>query len=377
MPQKQKHFSLGFNFDSALIDGVIAANAEYKGISKIEEVFGALPDSPISSARPTLRIPNISWAEFTQQTKRLRDSNIQFNFLMNTNHSIESLSVKDIKDYLKRLADVGIQRLTVGTPELCLFIREIFSSFHITISITYGTRSISKLLEAEEAGADAVYLDGVYVNRDFELLRYLLTATKLECRLYANLSCIAACPVVSNHYGIFMGKQSSSTTRKNDAFFAGCTLIKLNNPVEWLQMPWIRPEDISVYISEGINHFKLADRLAPTKTLLTIAKSYLSGESPDNLFVLMERDGAKYKIISEDKVNNLAPIYVKSQCLPLNFIDHYRSGACKSNDVNCSICAEIALKVIKVSDSWQYKPVPIEIRSSIPSKLIKRGKIRF
>lgn len=373
MNQREIHYSLGFNFDPKLVDGIILANTEYSGAARIAEVFAALPDSPVSSARPTSRIPRISWKEFASQVERLLKSNIEFNFLMNTAQHISPSLIQQLDEYLRRLISVGIKRLTVGTPELCYTVKQLFSEFKITISITHGVRSEDDLSRARVSGADSVYLDGVYVNRDFELLRSLLKQTKVECRLYANMSCLSNCPVVRGHYNLFAGKQSDSTTKQNDAYFAGCTMVKLNNPVEWIQMPWIRPEDISTYVSEGVNHFKLSDRLASTDSILTIAHSYLKLTSPDNLFVLMERDGAKYKMFltNEDKERSL-PISVESKSIPSNFIDHFRNGSCKSNNISCIFCSNVAYKAVRISNNFKYRTAYANLIPLIPNKLLGR-----
>lgn len=369
-------YSLGFNFDPKLITGLIEANEKYGRDSRIEEVFGALPDCPISSARPTSKIPALSWEEFARQILFLRNSQIAFNFLLNTAQRLDSLLVGSLKTYLKRLADVGVNRLTVGTPDLCAAVKDFSPRFHVTISITYGIHSPEKLLQAEAAGADAIYLDGVYVNRDFDLLRVLLKQANVECRLYANMSCLSRCPVVGKHYAIFSGAQSELTSPRNDAFFAGCSMVKLSNPTEWLQMPWIRPEDVSAYASEGVGHFKLADRLAPTSTLLVIAQSYLKRKSPKNLFDLMERDGAKYKLLSEDPVktgnHESAPMFVHSERLPTDFISHFRIQGCKSNDLNCEVCVALAQSAVEINGGW-HGQLPSAIRHLVPLELKARA----
>jgi len=277
---------------------------------------------------------------------------------------------------LKRLADVGVDRLTVGTPELCAVVKDFSPRFHVTISITYGIHSSEKLSLAEAAGADATYLDGVYVNRDFGLLRTLLKQADIECRLYANMSCLSRCPVVGKHYAMFSGEQSESTSVRNDAFFAGCSMVKISNPTEWLQMPWIRPEDVSAYASEGVTHFKLADRLAPTSTLLAIARSYLKRTSPGNLFDLMERDGAKYKLLSDDqtKTGNQEPVpmYVHSKKLPTDFIEHFREDGCKSTDLNCKVCVEWTRNAVEVREGSTKRLTPV-IRQLVPLELTKRA----
>ena len=377
MNKRAIRYSLGFNFDPSLIKGIIEANEKYGGDSRIDEVFGALPDSPISSARPTSRIPALSWKKFTEQIQCLREAGIAFNFLMNTAQTLDSVLTANTIAYFKRLADAGVNRLTVGTPELCAVAKAFSKYFHVTISITYGIHSRQKLMEAEATGADAAYLDGVYVNRDFDLLRTLLKRANVECRLYANMSCLSHCQVVGKHYSMFSGAQNASIARRNDAFFAGCSLVKLRNPTEWLQMPWIRPEDVGAYASEGVSHFKLADRLAPTPVLLTIAKSYLKKQSPDNLFDLMERDGSKYKFVSRDSASyrEPGPLYIHSKILPADFIDHFRADGCKSNDLNCKFCIELTKKAVKVNEDLRSQ-LPAKIRPLVPLALKKRAGYR-
>jgi collagenase-like PrtC family protease len=373
--QNRISYSLGFNFDPELSMRLAEINDVYGGRSRIDEVFAALPDCPISSARPTDRIPNLTWEEFRRQVRVLRDSGIGFNYLMNTSQRVDSTLTSKVKTYVQRLVDTGVDRITAGTPELCAFIKSFFSRVHVTISITYGTKSKNRLTEAELAGADAVYLDGVYVNRDFELLRTLLKQSRIECRLYANMSCISRCPVVGKHYQMFSGNQSSVTSRHNDAFFAGCSLVKLRNPVEWLQMPWIRPEDVVAYATEGVTHFKLADRLASTSTLVVIAASYLSAKSPDNLFDLMERDGVKYRLLEcETNLRNskTVPIFVHSKRLPSNFIAHFQKQGCTSSDTSCKFCVNLAHNAVEIWSKTSTE-LPSAFRELIPVELKKRA----
>jgi hypothetical protein len=44
MVQHETKYSLGFNFDPELIEGIILANTEYGNNSRITEVYGSLPD---------------------------------------------------------------------------------------------------------------------------------------------------------------------------------------------------------------------------------------------------------------------------------------------------------------------------------------------
>jgi hypothetical protein len=369
-PRAEPSFTLGFNFDPRLIDGIARLN---RRSPRIREVFGAIPGSPISSARPTSRLPTVDMTELRQQVSRLDSAGVAFNYLMNTRQSCSGDRRVAVAAYLRRLHRIGVRRLTVGTPELCSIVRDTLPSAHVTMSITRGIRTRRRLDEAIAAGADAAYLDGVFVNRDFALLRSLVGVREIESKLYANMSCVAACPVVRRHYETFAGPQKPDTAARSDAFFAGCSYVKLRSPVEWIQMPWIRPEDIDAYVAEGVTFFKVSDRLAPTDVLLRIAGAYVRGESPPNMFELMDRDGVKYRtLLGDAPAPARPPISVWSRKIPHDFVEHFRTGDCRSRDVDCRTCASVARAAVEVDPEWQGIEPPPEVAESMPAALRRR-----
>lgn len=366
------HFSIGYNFDFALAIELLRLNAEYGSRRRIDEVFGALSSGPVPSARPQSRLPNLSFAEFARHVRLLADADIFFNYLLNTAWiPPDSQSRVELTRFVQQLVDCGIRRFTVGTPELAALLRARFVDVHLTLSITYGTNSLDQIDRVAGCGIDAVYFDGVTVNRDFELLRLLVKASPYEPRLYANLSCISGCPVVRQHYQLFARQHERSTARRNDAFFAGCSAVKLADPVEWLQMPWIRPEDVSIYADEGVLHFKLADRLAATPILIRIAEAYLTGLSPADLFPVIERDGVKFSLVADIPAGGSA-MQVRTECIPRDFIEHFRSGACRSRDTRCSYCIEIARHAVLVTDGVASVVAPQAAARHAPSLLMER-----
>jgi hypothetical protein len=312
----------------------------------VSEVFGALPDSPVSSARPTARLPRVELNTFASQVDQLTAAGIGFNYLFNTNQRLNPESSRALSEYTKRLGQLGVTAYTAGNVGIVETLRDAQPDSHITMSITQGISTAQRLKEAEDSGIDAVYLDGVFVNRNFGLLRDLVGIATKDVRLYANMSCISGCPVVRSHYGVFAGEQTAQAAVRNDAFFAGCSAVKLKSPVEWLQMPWIRPEDVKTYVEEGVSHFKLSDRLAPTDVILGIAEAYVSGVSPADMFEMIERDGAKMKALLPDNEDAVNPLTIDSSKLPKDFIEHFRSGDCISQDPSCPTCQQIASEVV-------------------------------
>jgi hypothetical protein len=367
-------FSVAYNFDRQLLEGLVELNnSDNAGV--VGEVFGALPGSPVSSARPTARLPRVELDTFADQVDQLTTAGIGFNYLFNTNQRLNPESSRALSEYTKQLGGIGVAAFTAGNAGIAEVLREAQPDVHITMSITQGISTEQRLKEAEDSGVDAVYLDGVFVNRNFGLLRDLVSKATTDVRLYANMSCISGCQVVRSHYGVFAGEQTPQAAVRNDAFFAGCSAVKLKSPVEWLQMPWIRPEDIKAYVDEGASHFKLSDRLAPTDVILRIAGAYTSGVSPADMFEMIERDGAKMKALLPDKEDAGNPLTIDSSKLPDDFIDHFRSGDCISQDPSCPTCNQIASEAVtqNVSQADLDAITPVSLRATkVPSRLLDR-----
>jgi hypothetical protein len=365
-------YSLGCNFDLGLIDGVARLNDSYGGQALIEEVFGAIRDAPVSSARPSARLPEISWNGLVEYVARLRRIGTAFNFLLNTRTQLSISVEKLVTAYIHRLWDNGVSRITVGTVALSELAKTAVPEMHVTMSITFGARSLHDVETAAAARVNAIYLDGVRVNRDFDLLRSIVQYSPVECRLYANVSCISRCPVVNAHYRLF-ANQDATTAARNDGFFKGCTLVKLN-PVEWIQMPWIRPEDVMTYAREGITQFKLADRLSRTETLITIAESYLRLASPEDMFILLERDADKWRRLLPNMQWSDPPIRIYSGQVPENFIEHFRTGQCRSRNLSCPVCSMVAAKAVKINSSAIQSASRTVVEDLIPAKLLARAR---
>jgi collagenase-like PrtC family protease len=345
------NFSLGYNFDSSLIDEIIRLNSINVSHRRISEFFAAMPDSPYLSTRPDSRIKNISWDDFEVQVKKMHENSINFNYLFNAKNELKELNLTKFRHFLNKLEDIGIKQLIAYSPDLCKVIKKSNPNFEITISSVYGVKTKAQLDEVHKSGADYAYVDSIFINRNFKLLRELRKHAKVPLKLYANVSCLSQCPNKDLHYTVLSSSDRKYQIEMNDELFKYCSTKKLSNPTTWIQMQWIRPEDIEVYVEEGFNHFKLTDRLAPTESLILIAEHYLKGISPADLFPIMERNGTKYKDLM---ANTQVPFFVDNSKIPNDFIEHFRKGICNSSDIHCKYCNEIAKKTIFVRKKMQY-----------------------
>jgi collagenase-like PrtC family protease len=346
-------FSVGFNHDEQLIDILERLNSQSVTGLRIGEVFSSIGNSPIPSARVGSQIPRISESAFVGQVRRLKSMNIAYNYLFNAASYEPPVCLVHIDRYISFLLDAGIERVTVNTIWLIEHLKRRHPRFHVTMSITAGIDSKAKLCRARDAGADAAYLCPVKMNRDFEAIVNCTAVQGIAVKLYANVSCISNCPVVTSHYGLFRAQGShvdhDSIAATNAEYFSACTQIKLLKPVEWIQMPWIRPEDIRVYAELGVSTFKLSDRLATTSTLRKITESYMTCKSPNNLADIIERDYKKYEMFDIGHERREL-IHVDSRSINCDFIQHFKNGSCKSRDTNCRICLHVANNSVRYSE---------------------------
>jgi hypothetical protein len=363
-------FKLAWNTDAALVGIVGDLNLKWGHRAIVDEVFGSLPDSGFPSARPSSRLAAVPWKVFAAQVCEYAAMGVGFNYLVNTGQKLDGEGKRKLLKYVETLQAVGVRKLTVGLPQTVRAIKQSFPELKVVMSLSWDVRTVEQVREAEDAGVDSMYLSGPSVNRDFPLLRKLVQAATVPCGLYANVSCLSRCPVLHDHYALFAGDHGEAMITQNDAYFSSCSRVKMKDPVEWIQMPWIRPEDTGAYVDEGISFFKLADRLAPTETLRHTCESYLSGQSPVDLFPLIEGDGRKYKqILGADSSR---PFRVDRSEIPPDFLKHFRYGTCRSTNPDCIYCREVALRSVGLSGelSDSFHGVPTEM----PAALVNRAK---
>lgn len=55
---------------------------------------------------------------------------------------------------------------------------------------------------------------------------------------------------------------------------------------DWLKMNFIRPEDLKLYNTIGINHFKITGRTGSTNYILKVAEAYADGYFNGNILEL-------------------------------------------------------------------------------------------
>lgn len=362
---KPIQYTLAYNFDIQLPQRINHLNDRCETSAAVTEFFGAIASDKIPNARPQARLPVISLCELKDHISELKSNNFEFNYLVNTSKKIPD---SILLEFVEKLLKTGVSRMTIGVPSYASILKKYFPHLHTTLSVTYGLDTCSREWLELEGGFDAVYLKPVTANRNFKLIKQFVNRSNVDIQLYANNSCISNCPVFHDHYNLFAKQNSPSKVELvNDSFFRGCSAIKLSNPIEWLQSPWIRPEDIPDYSSEGVTKFKLSDRMCDSDTLCEIADSYLKLKSSENLFDIIERRGVKFDSLL--KPRRQKSLIVHSNAIPQNFIDHFKLDECSGS--SCEYCKEVADLVVDFQFDREFFAVTVS-DSVIPQKLKSR-----
>jgi len=161
--------------------------------------------------------------------------------------------------------------------------------------------NLPRLKYQESIGVDPLILPYSEFNRDFQTLAQIRTGLTCDIVLFANISCIFHCHYLAEH-ACSVGHASQGTLGDQkmnsmiDAYLWQCTRRRLMHPELFLMSRWIRPEDLHVYESLGIEEFKIIDRSRSTAWLLRATKAYASRSYDGNLLdiVSLEMLGDPY-----------------------------------------------------------------------------------
>jgi len=294
--------NIATNWDPGLIQGLAALNRACAN-RQVAEVFGSHRLTPTGTARPRERLPFVGEGSLESYVNLCREHGIRFNYLLNGivpgQLAADPQWRRELSLFLEELQQGGITLLTVSDAAVIRWIRCNFAGFSVKVSLLAQVDSAEKARVFEDMGVETIVLDPFYANRNFRALREIRAAVRCKLELYSNVSCLAGCPVSREHYR-FLSESSSTNTKaprsaSPDPYLGFCSLVYLQNPVEVLKSPFIRPEDVGEYAAMGIDQFKLSDRSESTEYLLMTAAAYLRGCYDGDLFSLVFRKGSKFR----------------------------------------------------------------------------------
>lgn len=298
-------FKVGVNFDDKLLDKIIELNKKYtKTNSVVSELYGSIKGHADLAARPDFRLPDKTLTDVTNYVRKAAHNNINFNYTLNSivpygSKYEMSKHYGYIESIINYFAGIGVYRITVANPIMLEFIRNVLGNkdIHIELSTIAHIDTITQIkYYHEEYGVDKICCN-LLKNRDFDWLNKAASYC-IDHNIILELMANEFCGVGGNDYGTHCIYRDScyichatnhsqkDADRMNGYPMNFCTQSRNRNPVNWLRMNWIRPDDIRYYNEIGIRHFKITGRTGSTEYITRTIEAYLKQQFTGNLLSL-------------------------------------------------------------------------------------------
>ena len=369
---------------------LVACNWDFELINKIDypevsSVFAGLPDTIISSGRPSQQIRCISEPDIRKTIKLVHEKKWSFDFNVNSsclaNRELTSAGFKAIMKYLEWLVDLGVDAVTVANTNLIAMVKKNFPMLRVNVSTFQKIAEVTQAQRFEDLGVDLIMLSE-HVNRDFKVLRAIRKAVKCKLALIGNVGCVYDCPNAHTHANSLAhtgarGEQSVLP----DACMLYCFSKRLEKPEELVKIRFIRPEDVSYYEELGIDVLKIIDRSSTTDVLAERVKAYSERSYDGNLLELLGQMMDSKRSISRAKeivIKNMLKkpipssfragknsrdfiglfehslydlVSLDNKRLPNGFIKGYEQRDCRAtNCETCGNCKTLAAESVRILD---------------------------
>lgn len=332
---------VGYNFTSDLLEYIIDTRRTSTG-NIISEVYGSRSESSALSARPKFRIPNVSRNDFRKHVQKLHDAGISFDYTLNTSSLGAKQNIaeceREIKEYIRFLIDSGVGTITVTLPIMASFVRDISFSVKLELSTIAGIETVTQAkIWKDEFDINKICCN-LSKNRDFAFLRALSNychGENIELILIANEFCgngvyntnsrshsATSCIFRDHCYLLHSLDYEKADILPND-YPMGYCIGSRSDAAVWLKMNFIRPEDLPVYNSIGISHFKITGRTGTTPFIKKVTNAYIQGTYSGNLLELWKH----LETISCQSDSTFIPIHVIPNDQLNGFIDYWANSA--------------------------------------------------
>jgi collagenase-like PrtC family protease len=263
-------FSVAYNWDPALFECLVEHGAG--------EIYAKFDRDITGGARPAFAMVPSGWSSLRVALRLADRHGIRVNYVLNgVALGAEDFSARfraRYQRFVRRLADLGVQLITVANPWLAELTRAAAPRLELVVSSLAHVRSLREARFWEAAGARVVIIDE---TRNARLIRAVRAYTSLQVEVIANHLCWDWCPLKATHSAV--STSASREGAKGGLFYpswcdAHCQLARVEDPAELVRASWIRPQDLSVYERWGATRLKICERLASTEDLCRIVGAY-------------------------------------------------------------------------------------------------------
>jgi collagenase-like PrtC family protease len=340
-----RRLMLPTNWDPELLARVAPLRPAY--------LYGSLASDP--TLRNSLNLPTPGKDEVATFIRLARQEGIKFVYVMNAtclgNREMSENGRFEILQRCQWLMEAGGVGVISANPFVMELVKEHFPDLELHVSVLAHVDHPRNAVFFEDLGADVIHLDPL-VNRDFKRLKAIRKAVRCRLSALVNEGCTILCPIRNYHANVMSHSAESIDGKYHvDYCYYKCNLTKTADPAEYLRLPWIRPEDLGVYASAGIDLFKLAGRekmgggpSSHTEWIVHAAEAYRSGRAVDIGDVLVAIDAVaplKGRAVEAPKV------HIDSSRLE-GFLTFFQAGHCDFNCTRCRYCGDWAETAVTI-----------------------------
>ncbi|MEW5801710.1 MAG: U32 family peptidase [bacterium] len=359
-------FSLACNWDKQFV----AELRQYQ----VKDVFGKLPLDIIGGGRPAFLLPQIDRPAVEDYIREVHAHDLEFTYLLNApcagGREFTSEGHRELLAFMGWLSEIGVDRITVGTPFLLQFIKRHFPHIQVAASVYCHVDSIRKARILEDMGVDLITLSQS-LTRNSPVLKALRKAVKCELQIYVNNTCLHECPFQYYHANTVGHSTEIHGSQRGffiDYCYSLCTLKRLSDPVEFIRGDWVRPEDLHYYEQIGYTLFKLADRKKSSAWLRRVVSAYSRREYCGNLvdlvpFGFADEPGSEQvagellnrpDLVKRDYLKSCAgkrfPLYIDNKALD-GFLEEIMGQHCELVGCrSCTICQRWAERSVRTTE---------------------------
>lgn len=330
---------------------------EYKELNqshnntKIRETYGQLTEGYMHmSGRAKSTLPQICMKDLEKYVEFSSKNGIEFNYTLNAscfgNYEFTDEGIQEIRRLLIDLQNIGVKNLTLATPAMIELVKSIAPDMNIKASAICQINSVKKMKHYKKIGVERIVVDPD-LTKNFKVLRNMaeLGADKIE--IIINDKCLKDCP-----YKIFHYNQTAhdNSNRAESYFFMNCGVQKSQDLQAYLNLNWIRPEDLHLYENMGIKYFKVEGReFMQHGTMMRLLKAYINESFDGNLLDLLHIF-APYDTENQPYIDNKA----------LNgYVEGYYNNkvVCDQQCETCGYCREFLKRSFKIPENMALEAI--------------------
>ncbi|AAM01236.1 peptidase U32 family protein [Methanopyrus kandleri] len=231
---------------------------------------------------------------------------------------------------LDDLDDAGIERLVLSDP--LMIHAAVERGFRVSVSCVVEVNTPERARYFDEIGVEEITLD-TNVNRRLDTIEAIASEVSARLRIIVNEGCLPDCPYRASHFCLFSHATRPGEEVAEDPYFVRCISERVNNPTLIIKSPFVRPEDLSVYMDLGVRAFKIAGRANSITWIRRAVRAYLRGRYDGNLLDILDCPTVLRHLYHVD--NRELDGFLK------------RVGRCDRRCSKCGFCAELAERAVE------------------------------